>query len=171
MVMIHISPVADQLPKEAPGISRHLVVKETEVAYITKKHLHFLDTESQDGELVYTVTRPPCFFFSHRCLCKATVCCTGSRVAVWLCSPLVRLEHTRNSFITNPYPHWVTASDCPAACTFQHSETYMKHLKSHYSKVNSYLFFLIMFIEVCKVLFLDMTDFLVFIFYNINAKQ
>nr|XP_048308953.1 FRAS1-related extracellular matrix protein 1 isoform X1 [Myodes glareolus]XP_048308954.1 FRAS1-related extracellular matrix protein 1 isoform X1 [Myodes glareolus] len=68
MVTIHISPVADQLPKEAPGISRHLVVKETEVAYITKKHLHFLDTESQDGELVYTVTRPPCFFFSHRCL-------------------------------------------------------------------------------------------------------
>lgn len=84
--MIHISPVADQLPKEAPGISRHLVVKETEVAYITKKHLHFLDTESQDGELVYTVTRPPCFFFSHRCLCTATVCCTGSkRVTVWQC--------------------------------------------------------------------------------------
>ncbi|XP_036034922.1 FRAS1-related extracellular matrix protein 1 isoform X1 [Onychomys torridus] len=66
MVMIHISPVDDQLPKEAPGISRHLVVKETEVAYITKKHLHFLDTESCDGELVYTLTRPPCFSFSHR---------------------------------------------------------------------------------------------------------
>ncbi|KAL1777444.1 FRAS1-related extracellular matrix protein 1 isoform X1 [Sigmodon hispidus] len=66
MVTIHISPVDDQLPKEAPGISRHLVVKETEVAYITKKHLHFLDTESHDGELIYTVTRPPCFSFSHR---------------------------------------------------------------------------------------------------------
>ncbi|EGV93112.1 FRAS1-related extracellular matrix protein 1 [Cricetulus griseus] len=68
MVMIHITPVDDQLPKEAPGISRHLVVKETEVAYITKKHLHFLDTESHDGELIYTITRPPCFSFSHRCL-------------------------------------------------------------------------------------------------------
>ncbi|XP_042127293.2 FRAS1-related extracellular matrix protein 1 isoform X2 [Peromyscus maniculatus bairdii] len=66
MVTIHISPVDDQLPKEAPGISRHLVVKETEVAYITKKHLHFLDTESHNGELVYTITRPPCFSFSHR---------------------------------------------------------------------------------------------------------
>ncbi|ERE83931.1 FRAS1-related extracellular matrix protein 1 [Cricetulus griseus] len=66
MVMIHITPVDDQLPKEAPGISRHLVVKETEVAYITKKHLHFLDTESHDGELIYTITRPPCFSFSHR---------------------------------------------------------------------------------------------------------
>ncbi|XP_060221768.1 FRAS1-related extracellular matrix protein 1 isoform X2 [Meriones unguiculatus] len=66
VVTIHITPVDDQLPKEAPGISRHLVVKETEVAYITKKHLHFLDTESHDGELIYTVTRPPCFSFSHR---------------------------------------------------------------------------------------------------------
>uniref|UniRef100_A0A667ICL7 FRAS1-related extracellular matrix protein 1 n=1 Tax=Lynx canadensis TaxID=61383 RepID=A0A667ICL7_LYNCA len=42
---IHITPVDDQLPKEAPGVSRHLVVKETEVAYITKKHLYFIDTE------------------------------------------------------------------------------------------------------------------------------
>lgn len=66
VVTIHITPVDDQLPKEAPGISRHLVVKETEVAYITKKHLHFLDTESHDGGLIYTVTRPPCFSFSHR---------------------------------------------------------------------------------------------------------
>ncbi|XP_038965436.1 FRAS1-related extracellular matrix protein 1 isoform X1 [Rattus norvegicus] len=66
VVMVHITPVDDQLPKEAPGISRHLIVKETEVAYITKKHLHFLDTESHGGELVYTITRPPCFSSSHR---------------------------------------------------------------------------------------------------------
>uniref|UniRef100_F7I8I1 FRAS1-related extracellular matrix protein 1 n=1 Tax=Callithrix jacchus TaxID=9483 RepID=F7I8I1_CALJA len=63
---IHITPVDDQLPKEAPGVSRHLVVKETEVAYITKKHLHFIDTESYDRELVYTITTPPFFSFSHR---------------------------------------------------------------------------------------------------------
>uniref|UniRef100_A0A2K6GRG7 FRAS1 related extracellular matrix 1 n=1 Tax=Propithecus coquereli TaxID=379532 RepID=A0A2K6GRG7_PROCO len=66
VVTIHITPVNDQLPKEAPGASRHLVVKETEVAYITKKHLHFIDTESYDRELVYTITTPPCFPFSHR---------------------------------------------------------------------------------------------------------
>nr|XP_012625103.1 FRAS1-related extracellular matrix protein 1 isoform X3 [Microcebus murinus] len=66
VVTIHITPVNDQLPKEAPGASRHLVVKETEVAYITKKHLHFIDTESYDRELVYTITTPPCFSFSHR---------------------------------------------------------------------------------------------------------
>nr|XP_060465707.1 FRAS1-related extracellular matrix protein 1 isoform X1 [Panthera onca]XP_060465708.1 FRAS1-related extracellular matrix protein 1 isoform X1 [Panthera onca]XP_060465709.1 FRAS1-related extracellular matrix protein 1 isoform X1 [Panthera onca]XP_060465710.1 FRAS1-related extracellular matrix protein 1 isoform X1 [Panthera onca]XP_060465711.1 FRAS1-related extracellular matrix protein 1 isoform X1 [Panthera onca]XP_060465712.1 FRAS1-related extracellular matrix protein 1 isoform X1 [Panthera len=65
MVTIHITPVDDQLPKEAPGVSRHLVVKETEVAYITKKHLCFIDTE-YDRDLVYTVTTPPSFSFSHR---------------------------------------------------------------------------------------------------------
>ncbi|ELK06997.1 FRAS1-related extracellular matrix protein 1 [Pteropus alecto] len=66
VVTIHITPVNDQLPKEAPGVSRNLVVKETEVAYITKKHLHFIDTESYDRELLYTITTPPFFSFSHR---------------------------------------------------------------------------------------------------------
>lgn len=68
VVTIHITPVDDQLPKEAPGVSRHLVVKETEVAYITKKHLHFIDTESHDRELLYTITAPPFFSSSHRYL-------------------------------------------------------------------------------------------------------
>lgn len=68
VVTIHITPVNDQLPKEAPGASRNLVVKETEVAYITKKHLHFIDTESYDRELLYTITTPPFFSFSHRYL-------------------------------------------------------------------------------------------------------
>ncbi|XP_069889249.1 FRAS1-related extracellular matrix protein 1 isoform X1 [Dipodomys merriami] len=66
VVTIHITPVDDQLPKEAPGVSRHLVVKETEVACITKKHLHFLDMESCDRELLYTVTTPPFFSFGPR---------------------------------------------------------------------------------------------------------
>lgn len=70
VVTIHITPVDDQLPKEAPGVSRHLVVKETEVAHITKKHLHFIDTESYDRGLLYTVTTPPIFSFSHRYLWK-----------------------------------------------------------------------------------------------------
>lgn len=68
VVTIHITLVDDQLPKEAPGVSRHLVVKETEVAYITKKHLHFIDMESYDRELLYTITTPPFFSFSHRYL-------------------------------------------------------------------------------------------------------
>lgn len=59
-VIIHITPVADQLPKEVPGTVRHLMVKETEIVYITKKQLHFIDTESPERELIYTVTTPPC---------------------------------------------------------------------------------------------------------------
>ena len=68
VVTIHITPVDDQLPKEAPGVSRHLVVKETEVAYITKNHLHFIDTESHDRELLYTIPTPPFFSSSRRYL-------------------------------------------------------------------------------------------------------
>lgn len=79
VVTIHITPVDDQLPKEAPGVSRHLVVKETEVAYLTKKHLHFIDTESYDRELLYTITTPPFFPFSHRYLWKVISGGLGSR--------------------------------------------------------------------------------------------
>lgn len=68
VVTIHITPVDDQLPKEAPGVSRHLVVKETEAAHLTKKHLHFIDMESYDRELLYTITTPPFFSSSPRCL-------------------------------------------------------------------------------------------------------
>ncbi|XP_072260396.1 FRAS1-related extracellular matrix protein 1 isoform X2 [Pyxicephalus adspersus] len=59
-VIIHISPVDDQLPKEVPGTVRHLIVKETDIVYITKKQLHFIDTESPERELTYTVTTPLC---------------------------------------------------------------------------------------------------------------
>ncbi|XP_078525857.1 FRAS1-related extracellular matrix protein 1-like [Lissotriton helveticus] len=60
LVMIHIMPVKDQLPKEVTGTTRHLVIKETEILPITKNHLHFTDTESPDNQLLYTVTKP-CF--------------------------------------------------------------------------------------------------------------
>ncbi|XP_073523974.1 FRAS1-related extracellular matrix protein 1 isoform X1 [Phyllobates terribilis] len=59
-VIIHITPVDDQLPKEVPGTIRHLIVKETDVVYITKKQLHFIDTESPERELIFAVTQPPC---------------------------------------------------------------------------------------------------------------
>ncbi|GCB75045.1 hypothetical protein scyTo_0017283 [Scyliorhinus torazame] len=60
-VIVHITPVDDQLPKEAPGVVRHLVVKETEIAYLTKNQLHFTDAESPDREIVYTITTLPFF--------------------------------------------------------------------------------------------------------------
>uniref|UniRef100_A0A4W3JEP0 FRAS1-related extracellular matrix protein 1 n=1 Tax=Callorhinchus milii TaxID=7868 RepID=A0A4W3JEP0_CALMI len=60
-VIVHITPVDDQLPKEVPGTVRQLVVKETETSCLTKKQLHFTDTESPDRELIYTITTLPFF--------------------------------------------------------------------------------------------------------------
>ncbi|XP_060629597.2 FRAS1-related extracellular matrix protein 1-like isoform X2 [Anolis sagrei] len=60
IVMIHIMPVKDHLPEAIPGAIRHLVVKETEIALITKNHLHFTDAESPDNQILYTVTKA-CF--------------------------------------------------------------------------------------------------------------
>ncbi|KAM4642173.1 FRAS1-related extracellular matrix protein 1-like [Discoglossus pictus] len=60
VVIIHIAPVKDQLPKEVEGTKRHIFVKETEITQITKQHLHYTDSESPDTELLYTVTTP-CF--------------------------------------------------------------------------------------------------------------
>ncbi|KFW92503.1 FRAS1-related extracellular matrix protein 1, partial [Phalacrocorax carbo] len=65
VMMVHIIPVDDQLPREAPGVTRHLVLKETEIAHLTKKHLHFIDVEEQDRELTYTITTSPFFSCTH----------------------------------------------------------------------------------------------------------
>lgn len=61
VVMVHIEPVPDQPPKEVPGSSRCLVVKETDVVHITRHELQFVDEESPDSELTYTVTSPPSY--------------------------------------------------------------------------------------------------------------
>ncbi|XP_018615142.2 FRAS1-related extracellular matrix protein 1a isoform X3 [Scleropages formosus] len=65
VIVVHITPVHDQLPKEAPGVTRQLIVKETDVVHLTKKQLHFIDLESPDSELTYTVTSPPFYISSH----------------------------------------------------------------------------------------------------------
>ncbi|XP_030635867.1 FRAS1-related extracellular matrix protein 1a isoform X3 [Chanos chanos] len=59
VIVVQIHPVPDQPPKEVPGTTRHLVVKETDVIYLTKQQLHFVDLESPECELTYTVTTPP----------------------------------------------------------------------------------------------------------------
>uniref|UniRef100_A0A3P9KP61 FRAS1-related extracellular matrix protein 1 n=1 Tax=Oryzias latipes TaxID=8090 RepID=A0A3P9KP61_ORYLA len=65
VVMVHIEPVPDQPPKEVPGSSRCLVVKESDVVRITQQHLHFADLESPERELTYTVTTPPFYTGPH----------------------------------------------------------------------------------------------------------
>ncbi|XP_028263008.1 FRAS1-related extracellular matrix protein 1a [Parambassis ranga] len=65
VVMVHIEPVPDQPPKEVPGSTRCLVVKETEVVHITRQQLHFVDQESTDIELTFTITTPPFYTGPH----------------------------------------------------------------------------------------------------------
>ncbi|XP_059211374.1 FRAS1-related extracellular matrix protein 1a [Centropristis striata] len=65
VVMVHIEPVPDKPPKEVPGSSRCLVIKETDVVHLTRQQLHFVDQVSPDSELTYTVTTPPFFTGPH----------------------------------------------------------------------------------------------------------
>ncbi|XP_027893143.1 FRAS1-related extracellular matrix protein 1a isoform X2 [Xiphophorus couchianus] len=64
VVVVHIESVPDQPPKEVPGSTRYLVIKETQVVHITRQQLHFVDQESPDNELTYTITTPP-FYTDH----------------------------------------------------------------------------------------------------------
>lgn len=70
VIVIQIQPVPDQPPKEAPGVTRHLIVKETDVVYLTKLQLHFVDVESPDCELTYTVTTPPFYTTTYGSVVK-----------------------------------------------------------------------------------------------------
>uniref|UniRef100_A0A3Q1HIX7 C-type lectin domain-containing protein n=1 Tax=Anabas testudineus TaxID=64144 RepID=A0A3Q1HIX7_ANATE len=63
-VVIHVFPVKDQLPVEVVGSVRSLMVKETEVVYITQAQLHFTDREHPDTDLIYIITQP-CFSPLH----------------------------------------------------------------------------------------------------------
>nr|XP_061790288.1 FRAS1-related extracellular matrix protein 1-like [Nerophis lumbriciformis] len=63
-VVVSVFPVEDQLPAEASGSVRHVTLKETEVAYITRAHLHFTHAEHPHTDLTYTVTRP-CYSPGH----------------------------------------------------------------------------------------------------------
>lgn len=58
VVVILITSVKDQLPKEVSGSTRHLIVKENVVTRIGRNQLHFTDTESPHSQLLYTVTKP-----------------------------------------------------------------------------------------------------------------
>nr|XP_061810632.1 FRAS1-related extracellular matrix protein 1a [Nerophis lumbriciformis] len=64
IAMLHIEPLPHQPPREVPGARRCLTVKETDVVHITQRHLHFVDKDTPDSDVTYTVTTPP--FFSNQ---------------------------------------------------------------------------------------------------------
>ncbi|XP_077598282.1 FRAS1-related extracellular matrix protein 1a [Stigmatopora nigra] len=64
VAMLHIKPVPYQLPIEVSSARRCLVVKETDVVHITQHHLHFVDKDTPESDVTYTITTPP-FFSNH----------------------------------------------------------------------------------------------------------
>ncbi|XP_074851018.1 FRAS1-related extracellular matrix protein 1 isoform X3 [Carettochelys insculpta] len=103
VVIVHIHPVDDQLPKEASGITRQLSVEETKIAHLTKKHLQFIDMEAQERELTYTVTTFPFFSSTHS------------------------HSDAGKLFMTDSIPKLVKDPSAPALRSFtQHAVNYMK---------------------------------------------
>ncbi|KAG8178825.1 hypothetical protein JTE90_015378 [Oedothorax gibbosus] len=66
-VFIRISPVGDDPPKRDPASTYNLEVRETDIGYFKSQNLHFMDIDSQDSEIVYTLTTQPRFIgsFAH----------------------------------------------------------------------------------------------------------
>ncbi len=60
-VTINVKPVDDMPPQLVPGTFRALMVKETEVAYISSDILQYTDVESDDDDLIYSITNQPFF--------------------------------------------------------------------------------------------------------------
>lgn len=62
---VQIQQVHDLPPELCPGTELSLRLLETEVAQITKQMLCFTDGESDDEDLLYTITTPPYFQETH----------------------------------------------------------------------------------------------------------
>ncbi|XP_035228266.1 FRAS1-related extracellular matrix protein 1-like, partial [Stegodyphus dumicola] len=66
-VSISILPVGDDPPKRDPASSFSLEVRETDIGLLSSLHLHYMDVDSHDSEIIYTITIPPRFIgsFAH----------------------------------------------------------------------------------------------------------
>ena len=60
-VMVTVRSVDDMPPQQMPGTTRQLSVYETDIAIITPESLQYFDSESQEHDLLYTVTNQPFF--------------------------------------------------------------------------------------------------------------
>ncbi|XP_061888272.1 FRAS1-related extracellular matrix protein 3 [Entelurus aequoreus] len=56
---IKIHPIDDLPPELSPGTTLHMTVKEYELTYFTKSFLGYIDLDSEDRDLKYTITKPP----------------------------------------------------------------------------------------------------------------
>lgn len=58
-IVIHIEPVRDGVPHLHSEALMSLTVKENGMAVVTQEMLRFIDSDSADSELVYTITSLP----------------------------------------------------------------------------------------------------------------
>ncbi|XP_013409601.1 FRAS1-related extracellular matrix protein 1 isoform X2 [Lingula anatina] len=61
IMMITIEPINDISPEPVSGKERYLEVKESDLVLITNSQLQYTDSESEDDQLVYSVTSGPYF--------------------------------------------------------------------------------------------------------------
>ncbi|KAL1023166.1 hypothetical protein UPYG_G00037220 [Umbra pygmaea] len=59
-VVVQVFPVKDLLPVEVSGSIRSVTVRETDVVFLTQRHIHFRDTEHPDTDLSFFISTP-CF--------------------------------------------------------------------------------------------------------------
>ncbi|CAL1281073.1 unnamed protein product [Larinioides sclopetarius] len=66
-VFVRVMPVGDDPPKRDPASSFSLEVQEVDIGHFSSHNLHFMDIDSRDHEIVYTITTPPRFIgsFAH----------------------------------------------------------------------------------------------------------
>ncbi len=60
-VAVAVVPPNDLPPTAAEDASRQILIRETDVAYLTRNHLKYEDDESSPAQLVYTITNQPFF--------------------------------------------------------------------------------------------------------------
>ncbi|GIY68560.1 FRAS1-related extracellular matrix protein 1 [Caerostris extrusa] len=63
-VFIRVMPVGDDPPKRDPASSFNLEVQEIDIGFFNSHNLHFMDIDSRDEEIVYTITTFPRFIGS-----------------------------------------------------------------------------------------------------------
>uniref|UniRef100_A0A0L8GW04 Cadherin domain-containing protein n=3 Tax=Octopus bimaculoides TaxID=37653 RepID=A0A0L8GW04_OCTBM len=63
---IMINSINDNPPILSPTASQFMQVQETNIGYISKSQLNYIDKDSKDSQLVYTITTPPHFVYNSK---------------------------------------------------------------------------------------------------------
>ncbi|GAB1607075.1 FRAS1-related extracellular matrix protein 1-like, partial, partial [Argonauta hians] len=65
-VHIRIDSIGDNPPLLSPTATQFMQVQETNIGYISKSQLNYIDKDSKDSQLVYTITTQPHFVYNSK---------------------------------------------------------------------------------------------------------